>query len=179
MRNFLDILAENLAAGHCQALVIGGFALEAYGHQRPTHDIDLLVSTSHTENVHALLLAAGYREAGRNPICARYLHPDPMLFPVDLLFINDSTWQKMQAASETSVIQGLRLQVPAPAHTVALKLHAMTNDPLGRHNDFGDIVRILSLRPEAWTHAELKSLCARYAPPGVHDQILTALRHGT
>lgn len=177
MRHFLQTLGEALSAGSCQALVIGGFSLEAYGFQRATHDIDLLVGTDNVEAIQNLLKFLGYQEIGRNEICARFAHTDTMLFPVDLLFISNATWDKMWSAHESAIIEGIPLGVPAPAHTIALKLHAMSNDPKGRQNDFADIIRILTHRPDALGPDELKSLCSRYAPEGVYERILTALRH--
>ena len=177
VRSFLHILSDAIATGRCQAMVIGGYALEAYGFQRPTHDIDLLVTVRETEAVQALLAQSGYLETGRNELCARFAHSDPMLFPVDLLFVKDATWDKMWPVSEPATIEGASLRVAAPAHTVALKLHAMRNDPAGRKNDFGDIVRVLIHRPDALTMEELKHLCARYAPEGIFERLLNAIRH--
>jgi Uncharacterised nucleotidyltransferase len=177
MRTVLHLLSEAIQDGKCEALVIGGFALEAYGFQRPTHDIDLLVATLKIRPVEDLLQSAGYHCLGRNNICARFSHSDPLLFPVDLLFVNDPTWDKFWAKSESTTIEGAALRVPHPAHIIALKLHAMHNEPTGRKNDFGDIVRILTHRPEAVSMEELKALCERYTSLAMYHQLLTALRH--
>ena len=177
MRTFLHLLSEAIHDGKCEALVIGGFALEAYGFQRATQDIDLLVTTRETLHMEELLKSAGYREVGRNHLCARFSHQDPMLFPVDLLFVQDPTWDKIWTQSEPATLEGVPLRVPHPSHLVALKLHAMHNEPQGRKNDFGDIVRILTHRPEALTLDELQSLCDRYTSREMFHQFLTALRH--
>lgn len=177
MRTFLNFLSEAMLAGKCEALVIGGFALEAYGFQRPTQDIDLLVTTRETSHVQELLESAGYAELGRNHLCARFCHPNPMLFPVDLLFVKDPTWDKIWEQSEPATIEGVMLRVPHPSHLVALKLHAMHNEPHGRKNDFGDIVRILTHRPEAIGLDDLQTLCDRYTSREMYHQFLAALRH--
>jgi hypothetical protein len=80
VRSFLHVLSDAMSRGECNALVIGGYSLEAYGFQRPTKDIDLLVAASESKGVAALLEKSGYREAGRNEICARYVHTNPLSF---------------------------------------------------------------------------------------------------
>jgi hypothetical protein len=157
-------------------MVIGGYSLEAYGLQRPTKDIDLLVAAHESGGVMALLNRTGFREAGRNDICARYVHSDPMLFPVDLLFVSDATWDRMWLASRMASIEGASVRVPSPEHLIALKLHAMKNQPHGREQDFGDIVSVAAGFPEEIPLENLRAICDQYGPAGIFEQLSAALR---
>jgi hypothetical protein len=175
MRTILHLLSEAISRGECAALVIGGYSLEAYGLERPTKDIDLLVAASGLPALAALLTGAGYQEVGRNNTCARYLHENLLHLPVDLLFVDSATWEKLWQASEAAMIEGAALRVPAPLHLIALKLHALKQNPGGRDQDFSDIVRVIHRRSGQIPRDELRALCKRYGPQGIHDQILAAL----
>jgi hypothetical protein len=176
VRSFLHVLSEAISRGECHALVIGGYSLEAYGFQRPTKDIDLLVAAPQSGILASLLERTGFREAGRNDICARYVHTDPLLFPVDLLFVNQATWDRMWPASREAMIEGASVHVPSPEHLISLKLHAMKNDPHGREQDFGDIVRIAAGFPKEVPLENLRAICDQYGPAGIFDQLSAALR---
>lgn len=177
MRLILNLLSEAMTRDECAALVIGGYSLEAYGVERPTRDIDLLVATEHLAPLSALLIRAGYTETGRNNLCARYVHADPLHFPVDLLFVDSPTWEKIWPLSEPAQIEGVPLRVPAPAHLIALKLHAMRQNPGKRDQDFSDIVRIIRRREAQIPGDELQALCERYGPKDIYQQIRAALSH--
>lgn len=119
------------------------------------------------------LVIGGY--ALRNNLCARYIHDDLLHFPVDIVLVDSSTWDKFWPHSETAMVEGASLRVPSPAHMIALKLHALKQNPGQRDQDFSDIVRIAHSRAAQIPHDDLRLLCERYGPHGIFEQIRTAL----
>lgn len=56
MKSVLQLLMQISEKGHIPLLVIGGYALQAYGVTRQTLDVDVLISEAHTTAMDAALL---------------------------------------------------------------------------------------------------------------------------
>jgi hypothetical protein len=74
--------------------------------------------------------------------------------------------------------QATRNQWPDNArHLIALKLHALKQNPGKRDQDYSDIVRVARSRAAQIPPDELKALCEKYGPNGIYEQIRTALSY--
>jgi hypothetical protein len=79
------------------------------------------------------------------------------------MLLNSSTFEKLRMGSRDIELGGVRLRAPKPLFLVALKLHALKQNPKRLGKDWPDIEFLLGSCD--WEHAELSELAERYAPP--------------
>ena len=80
---------------------------------------------------------------------------------VDVMLLNKATFDKLRAQSREIDMGGTALRVPKPLHLVALKLHALKQNPKRLGKDWEDIQYLLT--HYEWTAEELSELVERYA----------------
>lgn len=175
VRNVLQLLTEVSAKGHIPVLLIGGYALQAYGVIRQTLDVDVLVSEAHAAEMDAALHRAGYTQLVRSEIFARYRHPSMVLADVDILFVDSETAKKMVQHSMQCTLAETTCLVPALSHLLALKLHAMRSNLQREARDFADIVELVRANSGSISKDELHNLCATYGPEGIWEKLEAAL----
>ena len=156
-------------------LVIGGHALTAHGVERQTVDVDCLVAVENRQALDAHLRAGGFERQGETAIFSRYRHPSEFVPDVDVLFVDAATFEKLHVGKIPLRRGPTELQAPALPHLIALKLHAIRNNPAREAGDLGDIAKLLQANPGAVSTSELVALCARFGPPGIEAK-LQALR---
>lgn len=149
-------------------LLIGGHALAAHGVPRQTVDVDCIVALENREAISRHVRGGGFELIHETENFNRYAHPSPMVPDLDLLFVEGPTFDKLQAQS----IQTGRIRVPALPHLIALKLHAIRNNPTRELRDLGDIQRLLAANPGIISNEELNDLCRRFGPPGIEAKLL-------
>lgn len=171
MRSALEILAEGLADRRMEALLIGGFALPAYGVVRQTVDLDCLIADTDEETLLTILSEAGYVEKARATTFIRYSHSSPALTDVDVLLVDRDTFDKMRRESRPYRAGSVALRIPSLPHLVALKLHAIRNNPKRELRDLADIAELLRANPNAVSRSELRALCERYGPAGIVSKL--------
>ena len=175
MQSVLRLLAAVAEQKHIPILLVGGYALQAYGVARQTLDLDILVSETHADFVDAALKGGGYAEVARSDIFVRYRHSSILLADVDVLFVDADTAKRMgEKATHYASGETVHL-VPALPHLIAMKLHAMRNNPQREPRDFADIIELARANPERLDRDELRSLCGRYGPEGVWGKFEAAL----
>lgn len=134
------------------SLLIGGNALILLGHIRNTVDLDLLVPESTRSEWLDLMRELGYRFLHGVSAFAQFEPPEPGGTPVDLMFVEEATWQKLWTDSREMDLAGQRVYLPRPEYLVALKLHAASSHTRTNPEiDWGDIrhiVRICQLDPD-------------------------------
>jgi hypothetical protein len=86
------------------SLVIGGYAVAAHGHTRTTFDVDLLVRRAQRDAWFARLAAAGLSVFGETLAFAQFSQPAGGE-GLDLMFVDDPTFDRMWQASETCAIR--------------------------------------------------------------------------
>jgi hypothetical protein len=126
--------------------VIGAFALQAYGLTRATQDLDFVAETAAQERLVAYLCACGYETLHRSEGFSNHLHSSPALGRLDFVYVDAPTAAILfGSARERIGPAGLRLLVPRVEHLVALKVHAIRNDPSRTYRDLADIQYLMRL----------------------------------
>lgn len=156
-------------------LVIGGHALAAHGVARQTVDVDCLIAIENREALDAHLQRGGFERVDGTENFARYIHPSDLVPDVDALFVDASTFDKLHAGGIPLQRGQAILQAPALPHLIALKLHAIRNNPAREAADLGDIARLLHANPGAISPGELTVICTRFGPPGIDAKLRTLL----
>lgn len=144
-------------------LVIGAHAIVSLGFVRNTLDLDLLVPERTRSGWLDLLRELGYRFFHGVAAFAQFEPPNETGVPIDLMFVDEATWQKLaQGALETD-LGGVSALVPRPEHLVALKLHAALSPtrtkPESDWEDIKQIVRLCGLDPK---DESFRALIVRY-----------------
>lgn len=167
MKTVIDILAKGLAQRKVEALLIGGYALPAYGVMRQTMDVDCLMIEADIRSLDDILSKVGYVEKEKTENFVRYSHHSLYLMDVDVVFVDQSTFEKMVKKSMIYRIGEIEMRVPSLTHLIALKLHAIKNNPERENKDMGDIVELLKSNAGKISAAELQSICSRHGREGI------------
>lgn len=166
-----ELVAACLGEAGVASLLVGGLALEAHGYGRQTYDVDCLMAIEALAAFEKAILAAGYTPAPSGENFRRYLPPTVYHAPVDVLLVDGATFDQMLKDSRPWQSGVAALRVPSLPHLIALKLHAMRNNPSREARDLGDVAELLVANPGVITEEELAALCATYGPPGIRDRL--------
>lgn len=163
MERDIPALLQSASEQKLPCLVIGAHALVALGFVRNTLDLDLLVPERTRSGWLDLLRHLGYRFFHGIAAFAQFEPARPDGMPVDLMFVDDATWQKLAAGATEADFGGVRALVPRPEHLVALKLHAAMSPtrskPESDWEDIKQIVRLGGLDPK---DESFRALILRY-----------------
>lgn len=156
-------------------LVIGGHAVNSYGLDRHTGDLDLLVPRSGKPLWLRLMELLRYSIGQNTDTFARFRPDTIAAWPIDLMFVDDRTFEKMNAASTVAEFGVVQARVAGMPHLIALKIHALKE--FQEHRDAKDFSDLLFLiQRSKISDAELQRLCTRYASDKLYRRVKGALR---
>lgn len=140
-------------------LLIGGHAVILTGFARNTVDIDLLIPTVHRSAWLDLMRELGFRFFHGTEAFAQF--EGDGLAPVDLMFVEQATWEKLSESPVCKVLADQEVQLPRPEHLVAMKLHAASSPTRSKPEaDWEDIRQLVLIN-----HLEISD-------PAFHDLVL-------
>lgn len=171
MQSLADFLFRAELKGEIRVLLIGARALEAHGYVRNTKDLDFLIATSDVPVMDRLLGAAGYHKEAATDIFSRWRHRSLQAEDVDVMFVSALTFE---ALSEDAIIMKMgtaELRVPSASSIVALKLHAMKNNPDRFGKDAPDVLELMKRQPTNLNPAAVKQLCSRFGTPELWSKL--------
>lgn len=158
-------------------LIIGAHAVNQYGYSRDTSDLDLLIRRSDRQAWLSLFSSLNYRIQDEKPGFLQLEAPKEYIWPVDLMFVNDSTWEKMSAAAVEVGIGDATCRVPKLLHLIALKVHALKNGHAGRFlKDFQDVEGLILINKLDVASSEVKEVFQRYGTEELYQKIISACR---
>jgi len=144
-------------------LLIGANAVVLLGYLRNTVDLDLLVPEETRSRWLDLMRELGYRFYHGVSAFAQFEPADVTGAPLDLMFVEQTTWEKLIKGAREAELDGQRVLLPRPEYLVALKLHAATSPsrrkPEVDWEDIRQIVQICRLDP---SDAPFRELILRY-----------------
>ncbi len=150
-----------------ELLLIGGHALQAHGVVRQTLDIDCLVPDGQGTSLEEILRSAGFAQLARTENFSRFRHG--RLGHVDILLVDPPTFRQLSHQGRPYEVGGNILHVPSLDHFIALKLHAIKNDPTRELRDLDDIVQLMKVN--SISRADLEQLCMRFGSAGIWDKL--------
>jgi len=171
MRELFDLLVRS----QIPVLVIGGHAVGAHGFQRNTADLDCLVVAERRDEMKTFLENRGFEETARNQNFSRYRHRSLAYPLLDVMQVDRNTWEKLWTHSVSKTADGYPVRVPSVEHLIALKLHAIQQNPARKLQDGNDIARLLRANPGAVSAAHLEEMFERYALPELFAMIKQSL----
>ncbi len=126
--------------------VIGGLALQAWGHSRFTRDIDFVVERTARDRVVAFAESLGFESLHVSEGYSNHLHADHDHGRVDFMYVDPVTASRLFASTSRRTIVGeASAPVPAPEHLLAMKAMAMKNAPQRVLTDAPDVQFLLRL----------------------------------
>jgi hypothetical protein len=157
-------------------LIIGGYAVAAHGHTRATFDVDFLVRRAEREAWFARIAAAGLTLFGESNAFAQFGQPEGG-DGLDLMFVDEPTFDPMWQASEERDFGGSRARIPCLDHLLALKLHALKQSMPHRTSKDAEDVEILARRNGLkLSDPRYEQLFLKYGSREIYDTFLRLLR---
>lgn len=146
------------------SLLIGANAVILLGYIRNTVDLDLLVPEQSRSEWLDFLRELGYRFFHGVSAFAQFEPPEKTGSPVDLMFVEKETWEKLLEGAHEMQLAGECVLVPRPEYLVALKLHAAASPTRSKPEvdweDIRQVVRICALDPSR--DSSFRALVLRY-----------------
>jgi hypothetical protein len=154
-------------------LLIGGHAVNAYGYQRTTLDIDLLVSEVQLEAWKGVLASLGYVLGHETSAFVQFAEPPGSEeFPIDLMVVDAPTFQRLASGSTSRRFGDVDLRIPRVIDLIALKLHALRSPARAARGK--DLPDILELMRECGLHPsdpQLAAVIERYASEATRAEL--------
>jgi hypothetical protein len=174
----VNLIHDKSQQAGLEYLIIGGHAINAYCEPRATLDVDFLVRKSDLTQWRRLLEEEGFKLMHEGRTFVRFSPPYGVEWRLDLMLVNDQTFEKMRADARTVNIIGIQSCIPRPEpeHLIALKLHALKHGhPERFEKDFGDVIALTrnagcDVRSDGY-----RQLCSQFGTPELHERILQRL----
>jgi hypothetical protein len=140
----LDLIADLSESRRLPFLVSGGHAVIVHGYGRTTFDLDLIIRRSDREGWVAMLTELGYRPFHEGPTFYQFAPGAGVVFPLDLMFVNETTFARLAADGVPRRIGAREVRVVSLMHLLALKCHAIRHGHPGRIvKDTEDLIQLI------------------------------------
>ena len=173
----LRAIVDEASNARLPFVVIGGTAVNAFGHARLTLDLDLLVPRRDVQAWESLLGKFGYLRVHHEQTgFAQFVPPLTNMWPVDVMLVNDDTFNRMFGEAGEKIFNDVTIKVPSPLHLIALKLHALKHGkPEREAKDLTDLVEIVRLSHIDVGSEAFRILCEKYATTEWYERIRRAV----
>ena len=132
-----------------------------------------------SESWKALLAGLGYRLVNEQDAFQQYERPGVASWPLDLMLVNDPTYDGMAGASLTANVMGASLRMVSLKHLLALKLHVLKQRKLHRFlDDFIDVTELVKSNRLDLQSAEFRDLFLRYGTADIYDKVCQTVNAG-
>ncbi|MCM8774902.1 MAG: nucleotidyltransferase family protein [Candidatus Omnitrophica bacterium] len=165
-----DAIHDEFLMADIPFVLIGGFAMNAYGIHRNTKDVDFLILDKDFGRANAVMIQLGYRQLVKEENFAQYRDSGNYQIDLDLMFVDAKTLGKIIENGQKIKIAGKEFIVPGYKHLIALKLHALKSNP-NRQKDLLDIVSLVQFYKWDIHSAEFKSLCRTFGTEKLYEKI--------
>jgi len=152
-------------------ILIGGYAVNAYGYSRATQDVDFMIVSADYERAKQVVQRCGYRQYVRKDLCARFVDHEKQWPALDLVFVEQETFKNVVKDAIKIEVMGQRLRVPSAEHVIALKLHAIKNDPQREAKDLNDIFEIIRVKGLDVNSLKFKDFCLKFGNADLFERV--------
>ncbi len=168
----LNRLADESRAERQGLVLVGGWALNAYGVSRQTLDIDFVCTDDSLARWKSVLSACSYRPIYQSDLFVKFRSDQEGLFDIDFLFVEPSTLAVLSLAGMDLSVGTAVFRVPRLLDLIAMKLHALKHNAARRGGkDLADIVALVKANDLDVATESFKTLCAKYGGAGVREAI--------
>jgi len=153
-------------------LVIGGHAVNIYGISRQTGDLDLLTPLRSKPFWQELFRKLRYTEFQSDDKFSRFEPSTKIEWPVDLMYVDDTTFSMMQADAMAHAFGLTDVSVVSSKHLIVLKIHALKSLQSHRMSkDYLDVLGILQTNLSLFVDSELEEVCSFYGPKDLYERL--------
>lgn len=171
--NIFDLLSNVFMTAGVPALLIGGYAVNYHRFTRTTGDIDfLMVEKDFDEKAGPLFEEAGCEQISRSKLFVTLKSRTQPFMYIDIGFVNRETLVRMIQDGKETEMMGRRFVVPSLDHLIALKLHALKNNPEVRERwDLRDILELIEVNRVNVETDAFRELCLKYGTETLYLKI--------
>lgn len=170
--NIIHSKAEQLGLDY---LVIGGQAFNTFGAPRTTLDVDFLVRRENRDPWMRLLNEEGFRLAHDGGNFLQFSPPYGVDWNLDLMLVNDSTFEKLRATARQVTLLGVATKTPSAENLIRLKLHALTHGPEHRRGqDLADVLSLIRLAQIDVRTESFRKIIEEHGTAEIYARILEA-----
>ena len=146
MKTTLSAIRDGAAQKKLPFLLIGGNAMILLGFPRNTIDLDLLVPMARRSAWLDLMRDLRFHLYHGSDAFAQFEPGGSGMVSVDLMFVDDRTWERLYAEPLARDVAGHPILIPQPEHLIALKLHSASSPDRQRSEmDWEDIRQIIRI----------------------------------
>lgn len=169
---FLERLIERTISRHLDTVLVGGYALLAWGVSRQTADIDLLIPDRDRSSWKELLTDLGYGVPHEKGSFVQYAAPTTEAWPVDLVIVNPDTFDRVTAEATPARFGRVVCPVASVSHLLAMKFHALRYVPhRAGHKDLADAYALIRRTGGRVTDPAVRDLCLKYGSKEIYDRL--------
>lgn len=170
------LMAQEFAKVKIPFVLIGGFAVNHYRFSRATGDVDILMAEEDYAKARPILEKGGYEEVIFGKIFARFAHKKQTFLNLDVLFIDRNSMKGILKDANETKMEGMKIKVPSLKHLMALKLHALKNNPVNREiPDLIDLVNLIRENKIDVKKASFRELCLKYGSKDLYERIVQSV----
>lgn len=171
--SIFELMSKELPKEGVRFVLIGGFAVSHYGMNRFTKDVDFMIVKEDFQKVSTILQDSGYKEAIVQGAFARFKGQGEPFIDVDIMFVDQGTFEGIFSDGVRAAIEGNEFVLPSMMHLIALKIHAMKNNPARmEYPDLSDILIIAKQNNINLNGDDFRELCFTYGTEQIYQEIL-------
>ena len=173
--NVFQTITNKAAEARLHFLVIGGYAVMAHGFVRSTEDLDLLVRKSQRARWQTLLEGAEMTVHHDGGTFLQFNAPPWGKLPVDLMFVPDEVFDRMQVKADKTKFEGQEVGVVSLLQLIALKCHAVRNTKgLRILKDTDDLIHLIQNNGLDLQEPELRATILTHGNQELYDKLQRA-----
>jgi hypothetical protein len=166
-------LKELFSAHKVPFILVGGLALHFHNFDRMTTDIDFMIADSDFKTIKPHLESLGYKLFAEEEAFARFDGSLKKLMNLDLLFVDQETFDTIRKEGKEIELRKTTVTVPSLYHLIALKLHAMKQNPKFRElKDFPDIIELIYHNKIDVREPAFQQILLKYGSKETFDKIM-------
>lgn len=174
--NLLAIITPRALQKQLPFMFIGGHAVIAHGHVRNTFDLDLLIRAKDSVEWSLLADGLGYELFRERPAFLQFIHPKEELVPLDLMRVDDATFEKMSTESR-DFLPVIGARYVSLKHLIALKCHAIKHGGSERSlRDMDDLVHLVTIHGVDVNEPEWRDLILKHGTNELYETLQRVAR---
>lgn len=171
--SFQTVLSQLAGVPAARFLLVGGWALNAYGVGRQTMDMDFVCLENDLPGFESVLSPHGYKRVFRSELFAKLRSAREGLLDLDFLFVAPQTMDGLFAESKETRIGEATFRVPSLEHLIAMKVHAMKHQPSrGPRKDLPDILALAEVNGVDVKAPAFRSLVLKHGDADIYARIV-------
>ena len=169
--SIFTLLASVFRKQGVKPVLIGGYALIASKVQRTTFDIDFIVTSEDETRLEPGIVGVGYSVHRREGAVVQFKAEKPGLRDLDLVLTDKDTFRQLVEEGSQASIAGETFVIPCPKHLIAMKLHAIANNPEREKKDMLDIINLVRMNAMDPQSDDIRGLFKKYGLERLAGQI--------